>query len=103
MDKIKQPKTYPLSENYAVSITGKNGFLLADLTMENIVNDKVKMEDIQISAETLLSQSAVSANAGRQALANNFKRASEMVSIPADFLEEAASIYKEHGIFKKRF
>ncbi|MDA0307960.1 MAG: diol dehydratase small subunit [Proteobacteria bacterium] len=81
-------KSYPLSENHADELRASNGFHLDDLTIENILNDKVTMADIQIAPETLSHQAEIAGAAKRYPLADNFWRAAEMTSLPNELIME---------------
>ena len=81
-------KLYPLSENHSDELRAANGFRLEELTMENILSDKVTMADIQIAPETLDYQAEIAAAATRRPLADNFRRAAEMTRLPNELIME---------------
>jgi propanediol dehydratase small subunit len=81
-------KMYPLSENHSDELRAANGFRIDELTMENILSDKVTMEDIQIASETLNHQAEIAAAAKRHPLAVNFRRAAEMTRLPNELIME---------------
>ena len=81
-------KMYPLSENHSDELRAANGFRIDELTMENILSDKVTMEDIQIAPETLNHQAEIAAAAKRYPLAVNFRRAAEMTRLPNELIME---------------
>ena len=81
-------KMYPLSENHSDELRAANGFRIDELTMENILSDKVTMEDIQIATETLNHQAEIAAAAKRHPLAVNFRRAAEMTRLPNELIME---------------
>ena len=81
-------KDYPLGEKHQDMIKSKNGISLDELTLENIQKGALKIDDLQISSETLRYQGQISSDAGRHPLGKNLERAAEMVNIPNDLIME---------------
>lgn len=77
-------KLYPLIENYPELISSKTGKKLEDITMENIMNGTLSIEDISISKSTLMLQAKVALEDGKPQLAENFVRAAELIAVPDD-------------------
>lgn len=77
---------YPLMEKHPEIIRSKTGKRLDEVNLKNITNGELKIDDISISKETLIMQAQVALEAGREQLARNFVRASEMIVIPDDEL-----------------
>lgn len=75
---------YPLIEKHPEVIRSKTGKKLEDITMDNVINGNISIEDVSISKETLILQAEVARQAGRIQLAQNFIRASELIDIPDD-------------------
>lgn len=83
---------YPLIEKHPEAIRSKTGKKLEDITLENIMNGSIGIEDVSISKETLILQAEVARQSGRIQLAQNFIRASELIGIPDD---EILTIYNK--------
>jgi propanediol dehydratase small subunit len=132
---------YPLSENAPGRITSATGRKYTDLTLEAIVAGEATAADFQVSRETLAAQAEIAAGEGRETLAANFYRASELISLPnseifeiyellrpgrardagellskasylrqtyraervAELIEEAARVYAERNLFRRRY
>lgn len=75
---------YPLIEKYPELISSKTGKKLEDVTMENIMNGSIGIEDISISRSTLMLQAKVALQDGKSQLAENFVRAAELIAVPDD-------------------
>lgn len=73
---------YPLMEKHPEIIRSKTGKKLDEINLENITKGELKIDDISISRETLIMQAQIALEAGREQLARNFVRASEMIDIP---------------------
>lgn len=73
---------YPLIDKHPEVIRSKTGKKLEDVTIDNIVNGEIGIEDVSISKETLILQAEVARQAGRIQLAQNFIRAAELIRIP---------------------
>lgn len=79
---------YPLatkSPHLIKTPTGKN---LEEITLENVLKGKIKAADVRISPETLENQAQIAESMNRDALARNFRRASELISVPDDRILE---------------
>jgi propanediol dehydratase small subunit len=63
-------------------IISKTGVALEELLLERVAGGWGEMEDFSISRETLLSQAKVAASSGRRQLAENLRRAAELVQVP---------------------
>ncbi len=83
---------YPLKEKFPELIKSKTGKGLEDLSLESVTDQssQISIEDVSISKETLLLQAKVALDNGRPQLAENFVRASELISVPD---EEVLWIY----------
>lgn len=77
---------YPLAETRPDQITGKRGIALGDITLEAVLSGKITMEDLQITPKSLQDQARIAADAGRATLAQNFRRAAELVEVPQDVI-----------------
>lgn len=77
---------YPLGEYEREKITSKTGKKLTDITLDEILKDRVGPDDIKISKEMLRAQGQVAKEAGNDPLEKNFERASELVDVPDDVI-----------------
>ncbi len=75
---------YPLIEKYPELIKSRTGKKLSDVTMENIINGNLGINDISISRDTLMLQAKVALQDGKPQLAENFVRAAELIDVPDD-------------------
>ena len=67
----------------AVSKTGK---ALSDITLDAVRRGEISAADIKISAQTLNRQAEAARTMHREAMAANFERAAEMVSVPDEVI-----------------
>ena len=81
-------KDYPLYSQHPELVHSPSGKQLQDITLDNILSDKIKSNDLRITPDTLRLQCEVANDAGRDAVQRNFQRASELTSIPDDRLLE---------------
>lgn len=51
---------------------------MEDITLEQVINGEIKPEDVRISRETLEMQAQIAESMNRDAVARNFRRASEL-------------------------
>jgi len=79
---------YPLYSKHPELVHSPSGKQLKDITLDNVLNDKIKSNDLRITPDTLRLQGEVANDAGRDAVQRNFQRASELTSIPDDRLLE---------------
>lgn len=77
---------YPLGEHEREKITSKTGKKLTDITLDEILKDRVGPDDIKISKEMLRAQGQVAKEAGNDPMEKNFERASELVDVPDDVI-----------------
>ncbi len=75
---------YPLAENKPGAVIGKRGKPLDVLTLDNVLNGAVTLEDLRITGHALRQQAQIARDAGRPTLAANFERAAELVEVPQD-------------------
>lgn len=79
---------YPLYSKHPELVHSPSGKGLKDITLDNILNDKIKSNDLRITPDTLRLQGEVAKDAGRDAIQRNFQRAAELTAIPDDRLLE---------------
>jgi propanediol dehydratase small subunit len=75
---------YPLAENRPEIVRGKRGKGLDEITLEALLEDRVNIEDLRITAAALRQQAEIALAAGRGTLAANFERGAELVDVPQD-------------------
>lgn len=81
-------KDYPLGCNKRELLNTPSGINIDDINFKSIYDGTVKGDDCRISSESLLMQADIAETAGYPHIADNFRRASEMVSIESDRLIE---------------
>jgi propanediol dehydratase small subunit len=77
---------YPIGEKQPDRVRTRNGRLLRDLTLDNLLAGHVSTSDLGITAEGLRLQAAIAERAGRPNLAQNLRRGAELVEIPDNVL-----------------
>src|SRR5262245_65174462 len=77
---------YPLAEKRPEIVRGKRGKGLDEITLDTVLEDRVALEDLRITARALRQQAEIARAAGRETLAENFERAAELVDVPQDTL-----------------
>ena len=89
-DTVRQPKVsdYPLATRHPEWVKTATNKTLDDLTLENVLSDRVTAQDMRITPETLRMQAAIAQDAGRDRLAMNFERAAELTAVPDDRILE---------------
>src|SRR5262245_20208556 len=75
---------YPLAEKRREIVRGKRGKGLDEITREAVLEDRVTLEDLLITAAALRQQAQIARAAGRATLAANFERGAELVDVPQD-------------------
>jgi propanediol dehydratase small subunit len=75
---------YPLAEKRRDIVRGKRGKGLDEITLEALLEDRVTIEDLRITAPALRQQAEIARAAGRGTLAANFERGAELVDVPQD-------------------
>jgi propanediol dehydratase small subunit len=79
---------YPVGEKTPERVRTRQGHQLSELTLDNLLAGSVAGSDFGITAEGLRLQAAIAERAGRPNLAQNLRRAAELVEIPDDVLLE---------------
>ena len=77
---------YPLGETQPERIRSHTGLPLSEITLEAIREGRVGPDDLIIHTETLQKQADIAEQAGYRQLANNLRRAAELVNIPNEQL-----------------
>jgi len=82
---------YPLAEKSPGRLKTPSGLAFQDITLEAVLAGEVEMRDLRVTSEALELQAQVADGAGRPQLAENLRRAAELVDVPEDRILE---IYK---------
>ena len=77
---------YPVGEKDPDRVRTRNGHTFGELNLDNLRAGKVGASDFGITADGLRLQAAISEQVGRPNLAQNLRRAAELVEIPDDVL-----------------
>ena len=75
---------YPIAKKMPELLRTPSGLAYSDINLEAALEGKVRMEDLRITAGALELQAQVAEAAGRRQLAENLRRAAELVSVPDD-------------------
>lgn len=93
---------YPLAQHHADRLQTSTGMKLSDLTMGGVLEGRIGPGDLRIAPETLEMQAQISEQAGRPQLAENLRRAAELIGVPDERILEiynclrpGASSYEE--------
>lgn len=81
-------KDYPLSRNRRELLNTPGGINIDDIDFDSICSGAVSGDDCRISSESLLMQADIAETAGYPHVADNFRRAAEMVGIDSERLIE---------------
>jgi propanediol dehydratase small subunit len=92
---------YPLSEKRPELIAGKRGKMLADITLDRLMNGDIQMEDLRITGEALQLQAEIARAAGRPTLAENFERGAELAKVPEDVIMRIYELLRPGRAAKK--
>ena len=79
---------YPLSEKSPELLRTPSGVRFADITLEAVMAGAIGMEDLRVTAEALEMQAQVADAANRPQLAENLRRAAELVAVPEETILE---------------
>lgn len=82
---------YPLAEKHPEKLKSPPGLPFREITLQAVLEGRVGMEDLRVSAEALTMQAAIARRAGRPQLAENLERAAELVRVPE---QEILRIYE---------
>ena len=87
---------YPLIEKHPELIRSKTGKKLDDITIDNVMQGDIGIEDLSISKDTLILQAKVALEEGKEQLAQNFVRASELIDIPDQKILEIYNLLRPY-------
>ena len=88
--KFDPKKDYPLASKRPELVKTVSGLNFSEITLGNVVSEKIDPREIRISPETLEFQARIAEAHGRVQLATNFRRAAELTRVPD---EEVLRIY----------
>ncbi|MEW5979996.1 MAG: diol dehydratase small subunit [Acidobacteriota bacterium] len=88
-DRLKpQPRAgvedYPLAEKHPQDLKTPSGQPFSAITLETVLKGKVPGEDLRVTREALEWQAQIAEAAGRNQLADNLRRAAELVPVPEE-------------------
>jgi propanediol dehydratase small subunit len=73
---------YPVAEKMPERLRTPSGLAYEEITLDALLEGRVKLEDLRVTAEALELQAEIAAEAGRPQLAANLLRAAELVHVP---------------------
>ena len=73
---------YPISENHPERLKTPSGIPFRKITLGAVLEGRVSMDDLRVTAGALEMQAQIADSAGRRQLAENLRRAAELVAIP---------------------
>jgi propanediol dehydratase small subunit len=84
------PVKYPVSENHPENLQTPSGIPFREITLGAVRDGRVSMEDLRVTAAALEMQAQIADSRGRRQLAENLRRAAELVTLPE---REIVAIY----------
>ena len=87
---------YPVSQNHSDIVHTATGIKLEDVNLEAVMEGWINPGDLTISSDTLLIQAEVAEEAGYPQLAENLRRAAELVFVPADRILHIYNALRPH-------
>src|SRR5699024_10640801 len=99
--KIDVKKDYPLGTNRPDLVKTPTNKTLDDITLKGVMDGSVTPKDIRIAPETLELQAQVAESMGRRPLAQNFRRASELIAVPDERILEIYNALRPHRSSKQ--
>ncbi len=80
MERLHVKKDYPLADKRPELILTPTGKKIDEITMEQVLEDNVRIEDCRISSQTLEYQAQIAESAGNRQMAANLRRAAELTA-----------------------
>lgn len=77
---LNAKEDYPLAEKRPELVKTPTGKNLEEITMEQVMENKVTVEDCRISGQTLEYQAQIAESAGNPQMADNLRRAAELTA-----------------------
>lgn len=75
---------YPMLEKHRDAIRTPTGKTVDEITLENVLDGRITLEDVRISPEMLRAQADIAQDAGKPAMGENLRRAAELTGVPDD-------------------
>ena len=94
---------YPLAEKAPERLKTPSGLAFQDITLEAVLAGEVEMRDLRVTSEALELQAQVADEAGRPQLAENLRRAAELVDVPEDRILEVYKALRPGGEAGRRY
>jgi propanediol dehydratase small subunit len=85
-DEVPEGPLYPLAEHAAERLRSRTGVAFDGITLEAVRSGAIDSDDLTVDRQTLLLQAIVAEDAGYRQLAENLRRAAELVEIPNERL-----------------
>jgi propanediol dehydratase small subunit len=80
MERLDVKKDYPLADKRPELILTPTGKKIDEITMDQVLEGNVRIEDCRISSRTLEYQAQIAESAGNRQMAANLRRAAELTS-----------------------
>ncbi len=77
---------YPLSENLPDQLKTPSGLPFSEITLETVLSGRISIDDLRVTTEALEWQAQVAEREGRRQLADNLRRAAELVHVPENLI-----------------
>ncbi|UMZ73456.1 diol dehydratase small subunit [Natranaerofaba carboxydovora] len=88
MPKLDPKKDFPLGTKRKDLVTTPSGSGIDEITLQAVLEGKIKFEDLRITPETLEYQAQVAEACNRKWFAENLRRAAELTKLPDERLLE---------------
>jgi propanediol dehydratase small subunit len=85
---------YPLSEKMPERLKTPSGLDFNDVTLQAVLEGRIAMEDLRVTSEALELQAQVAERAARPQLAENLRRAAELVNVPEERILEIYNVLR---------
>jgi propanediol dehydratase small subunit len=79
---LKTPSDYPLADKHHESLKTPSGTAFDEIALDALMNGRIRMEDLRVTAEALEMQAEIAESVGRVQLGANLRRAAELVRVP---------------------
>lgn len=93
---------YPLMEKHQNIVKTPTGKPLSAITLEAVKAGDITPEDVRISPEMLLNQADIAESAGKVQVAENLRRASEMIAIEDDIVIQMYDMLRPNRATKQQ-
>ena len=75
---------YPLAEKQPSRLKTPTGLPFDEITLDAVLAGGLAMEDLRVTSEALELQARIAEDCGRRQLAENLRRAAELVGVPEE-------------------